>query len=259
MSRQLWFDFAARSDRGPIRERNEDSAYADARVLALSDGVGGHPGGDLASALMIESFAQMDFALQGWDGVDHLRAATFRGEDAIAEHVRAHPEPDGMATTLTAVLLYRDLLVLLHAGDSRGYPLRGGKLYQLSKDDTFVQSLIDAGAISRAEARSHPQRNVVVRALTGRGTRFSIASWEARLGDRLLLCSDGLSDVLMDDEITEVMKSPGDSDRCAQNLVDHALNCGARDNVSCIVADVVELSAHHAPVFAGAAMSRARD
>lgn len=148
MTRQLWFDFAAGSDRGPVRERNEDAAYADARVLALADGVGGHPGGDLASAAMVRGFAQIDFTLEGWDGADHLRAAAFRGEDAIAEQVALRPELDGMATTLTAVLLHRDLVVLLHAGDSRGYLFRDRRLFQLSKDDTFVQSLVDAGALS---------------------------------------------------------------------------------------------------------------
>lgn len=157
MSRQLWFDFAAGSDRGPVRERNEDAAYADARVLALADGVGGHPGGDLASAAMVRGFAQIDFTLEGWDGTDHLRAAAFRGEDAIAEQVALRPELDGMATTLTAVLLQRDhRVVLLHAGDSRGYLFRDRRLYQLSKDDTFVQSLVDAGAISPDDARFHP-------------------------------------------------------------------------------------------------------
>jgi serine/threonine protein phosphatase PrpC len=98
MSRQLWFDFAAGSDRGPVRERNEDAAYADARVLALADGVGGQPGGDRASAAMVRGFAQIDLTLEGWDGADHLRAAAFRGEDAIAEQVALRPELDGMAT-----------------------------------------------------------------------------------------------------------------------------------------------------------------
>src|SRR5262245_8101942 len=205
MTAQLWFEFAAVSDRGPVRDRNEDAAFADARVLALAEGVGGHPGGDIASAAMVRSFSQIDFAVQGWDGADHLRAAVFRGEDAITEQVSLRPELAGMATTLTAVLLHWDMVLLLHAGDSRGYLFRDGRLYQLSHDDTFVQSLVDAGAISQGEARSHPQRNIVIRALTGRDTRFILASWAVRPGDMLLLCSDGLTDVLADDAITEVM------------------------------------------------------
>ena len=256
MSRQLWFDFAAGSDRGPVRERNEDAAYAGARVLALADGVGGHPGGDLASAAMVRGFAQIDFTLEGWDGTDHLRAAAFRGEDAIAEQVALRPELDGMATTLTAVLLQRDhRVVLLHAGDSRGYLFRDRRLYQLSKDDTFVQSLVDAGALSPDEARFHPQRNIVLRALSGRGTRFSLASWTVRPGDLLLLCSDGLSDALSDDVIAEVMSSSSHTEECAERLIGQALSRGARDNVTCIVAHVVEGPPHIEPVFVGAALS----
>ena len=255
MSRQLWFDFVAGSDRGPVRERNEDAAYADARVLALADGVGGHPGGDLASAAMVRSFAQIDFTLEGWDGTDHLRAAAFRGEDAIAEQVALRPELDGMATTLTAVLLQRDhRVVLLHAGDSRGYLFRDRRLYQLSKDDTFVQSLVDAGALSPDDARFHPQRNIVLRALSGRGTRFSLASWTVRPGDLLLLCSDALSDEV----IEEVMSSSSDTEECAERLIGQALSGGARDNVTCIVAHVVEGPPHNEPVFVGAALSGSR-
>jgi serine/threonine protein phosphatase PrpC len=259
MARQLWFDFAAGSDRGPVRERNEDAAYADARVLALADGVGGHPGGDLASAAMVRGFAQIDFTLKGWDGADHLRSAAFSGEDAIAEQVALRPELDGMATTVTAVLLQRDhRVVLLHAGDSRGYLFRERRLYQLSKDDTFVQSLIDAGALSPDEARFHPQRNIVLRAMTGRATRFALASWTVRPGDQLLLCSDGLSDTLTDDEMTEMMSASGHVDECAERLIGQALSSGARDNVTCIVAHVVEGPPDSLPVFVGAAMSGSR-
>jgi protein phosphatase len=208
---------------------------------------------------MVRGFAQIDFTLEGWDGIDHLRAAAFRGEDAIAEHVTLRPELHGMATTLTAILLHRDVVVLLHAGDSRGYLFRDRRLYQLSKDDTFVQSLVDAGALSRGDARFHPQRNIVTRALMGYGTRFSIASWSVRAGDLLLLCSDGLSDVLTDDEIAEVMSSSSHSDDCTERLLGQALTSGARDNVTCIVAEVVERPPPSGPVFVGAAMSGSRN
>ena len=174
--------------------------------------------------------------------------AAFRGEDAIAEQVALRPELDGMATTLTAVLLQRDhRVVLLHAGDSRGYLFRDRRLYQLSKDDTFVQSLVDAGALSPDEARFHPQRNIVLRALSGRGTRFSLASWTVQPGDLLLLCSDGLSDALSDDQIVEVMSSSSSTDECAERLIGQALSSGARDNVTCIVAHVVEGPPEHRP------------
>jgi PPM family protein phosphatase len=194
---------------------------------------------------MVRGFAQIDLTLEGWDGADHLRAAAFRGEDAIAEQVALRPELDGMATTLTAVFLQRDhRVVLLHAGDSRGYLFRDRRLYQLNKDDTFVQSLVDARALSPDEARLHPQRNIVLRALTGRDTRFSLASWTVRPGDLLLLCSDGLSDALSDDVIAEVMSSLSSTEECAERLIGQALSRGARDNVTCIVAHVVEGPPH---------------
>jgi PPM family protein phosphatase len=160
-----------------------------------------------------------------------------------------------MATTLTAVLLQRDhRVVLLHAGDSRGYLFRDNRLYQLSKDDTFVQALVDAGALSPDEARFHPQRNIVLRALSGRGTRFSLASWTVRPGELLLLCSDGLSD----DVIAEVMSSSSSTDECAERLIGQALSSGARDNVTCIVAHVVEGPPDTDPVSVGAALSGSR-
>jgi PPM family protein phosphatase len=247
----FWFRYAALSDRGPVREDNQDAAYADGHVLALADGMGGHPAGDVAASLMIKPFAHLNLDVRGEDDVDYLRAATLSGEDAIAAHVAANPDLEGMGTTLTSVLLERDRLGLLHVGDSRAYLLRDGAIYQLSHDDTLVQSLVDAGVLSPEDARLHPQRNVVLRALTGAETRFSLANFEVREGDRLLLCSDGVSDVLADDALAEALAGP-DLEGCAESLVALALQAGTRDNVTCIVAQVVTTTPESAPVFVGA-------
>jgi len=245
----LHLRYAARSDPGPARRDNQDAAYADGQVLALADGMGGHAAGDIAASLVVRPFGRtMD--VPQWDVVDHLRAATLAGEDAIADHVAKHPEAIGMGTTLTAVRLARDRLGLLHVGDSRAYLLRDAVLYQLSRDDTFVQSLVDQGVLSRDEARVHPQRNVMLRALMGPKTRFSLASWTVREHDRLLLCSDGLSDVMTDEELTEALMDR-DVETAAELLVGLALRHGATDNVTCIVADVVVEEQEAAPIFGG--------
>jgi PPM family protein phosphatase len=247
----LHLRFAARSDPGPARRDNQDAAYADGHVLALADGMGGHPAGDVAASLAVGRFGRR-IDVPEWDVVDHLRAATLAGEDAIDDYVAQNPNAVGMGTTLTAVQVEGDRLGLLHVGDSRAYLLRDGVLYQLSRDDTFVQSLVDDGVLSPGEARTDPRRNVVLRALQGRNTRFSLANFEVRERDRLLLCSDGLSDVLAHDELTEAV-SDRDVETAAELLVALALRRGATDNVTCIVADVVVEEREAAPILAGAA------
>lgn len=228
---------SVRTDAGPVRRDNQDAAFAGTSVLALADGMGGHPAGDVASSLMVQPFG-WESDVPGWEVVDHLRAAMFKGEDAIADYVARNPHASGMGTTLTAVQLVGDRLGVLHAGDSRAYLLRAGRLYQLTRDDTFVQSLVDARALSKDEARVHPQRNIVLRALTGRQTRFGLMNFEMHDRDRLMLCSDGVSDALTDADITEALTG-GDVDAAAELLVTRALEAGATDNVTCIVADVV--------------------
>jgi PPM family protein phosphatase len=243
--------FAVRSDRG-LRENNEDAAYANERVLALADGMGGHPAGDVAASLVIRPFARLQEDDPSGDVVDLLRSATLTGDDAIAAHVAANPRVDGMGTTLTAVLLGGDRLGLLHVGDSRAYLFREGVLYQLTHDDTLVQSLVERGFLSPDEARLHSQRNVVLRSLRGRETRFSLANFGVKEHDRLLLCSDGISDVLAEDDMTAVVGGGDDLERCAEHLVALALQGGTVDNVTCIVAEIVVGPVEDAPVFAGA-------
>lgn len=244
--------YAARSDRGLVRANNEDSVYAGARLLALADGMGGHAAGEVASQLVIAALAHLDDDEPGGDLLSKLDAAVREGNAAIAEHVEADPELDGMGTTLTAILFAGNRLGLVHIGDSRGYLLRDGELNQITKDDTFVQTLVDEGRITAEEAHSHPQRSLIMRALTGHEVEPTLIMREARAGDRYLLCSDGLSDPVSHETILEAMQIE-DVAESADRLIELALRGGGPDNVTVVVADVVDYEyGQTQPILAGA-------
>ncbi|MBC2590307.1 MULTISPECIES: PP2C family serine/threonine-protein phosphatase [Rhodococcus] len=245
--------YAARSDRGLVRSNNEDSVYAGARLLALADGMGGHAAGEVASQLMIAALAHLDDDEPGGDLLGKLAAAVREGNAAIADQVEEEPELDGMGTTLTAILFAGSKLGLAHIGDSRAYLLRDGQLTQITRDDTFVQSLVDEGRITPEQAHSHPQRSLIMRALTGSEVEPTLTVREARAGDRYLICSDGLSDVVSDETIANTL-SEGTQDECADRLIELALRSGGPDNVTVVVADVIDLDYGQShPIVAGAA------
>ena len=244
--------YAARSDRGLVRANNEDSVYAGARLLALADGMGGHAAGEVASQLVIAALAHLDDDDPGGDLLAELDTAVRAGNAAIAAQVEAEPELEGMGTTLTAILFAGDRIGLVHIGDSRGYLLRDGELTQITKDDTFVQTLVDEGRITREEAHSHPQRSLIMRALTGHEVEPTLTMREARAGDRYLLCSDGLSDPVSDETILEALQIP-DVAEAAYRLIELALRGGGPDNVTVVVADVVDYDyGQTQPILAGA-------
>lgn len=244
--------YAARSDRGLVRANNEDSVYAGARLLALADGMGGHAAGEVASQLVIAALAHLDDDEPGGDLLADLDNAVRSGNAAIAAQVEAEPELEGMGTTLTAILFAGDRIGLVHIGDSRGYLLRDGELTQITKDDTFVQTLVDEGRITREEAHSHPQRSLIMRALTGHEVEPTLTMREARAGDRYLLCSDGLSDPVSDETILEALQIP-DVAEAAYRLIELALRGGGPDNVTVVVADVVDYDyGQTQPILAGA-------
>ena len=244
--------YAARSDRGLVRSNNEDSVYAGARLLALADGMGGHAAGEVASQLVIAALAPLDDDEPGGDLLDTLADAVHSGNAAIADHVRAEPELDGMGTTLTAFLFTGKRLGMVHIGDSRAYLMRDGELAQISKDDTFVQTLVDEGRITPEQAHNHPQRSLIMRALTGAPVEPTLVIREAQAGDRYLLCSDGLSDPVSHETIAEALEIP-DVSAAADRLIELALRSGGPDNVTVVVADVVELDyGQTRPIVAGA-------
>lgn len=245
--------YAARSDRGLVRANNEDSVYAGARLLALADGMGGHAAGEVASQLVIAALAHLDNDEPGGGLLGKLEQAVYEGNSAIAEQVELHPDLEGMGTTLTAILFAGDRLGLVHIGDSRGYLLRDGELTQITKDDTFVQTLVDEGRITAEEAHSHPQRSLIMQALTGHDVNPTLTMREAREGDRYLLCSDGLSDPVRHETILEALKIP-DVAASADRLIELALRGGGPDNVTVVVADVVDsdYGGQTQPILAGA-------
>ncbi|MFG3554540.1 PP2C family protein-serine/threonine phosphatase [Micromonospora sp. NPDC047557] len=230
------------SDRGLIRSGNQDALHAGTWLVAVADGMGGMAAGDLASSLTIDAVAPLDVetpedalvaALQ-----DGIALATARIRQAVADD----PERQGMGTTLTALLFARtgSCLALAHVGDSRAYLFREGVLKQVTRDDTFVQMLVDQGVITADQASSHPRRAVVTQALQGEDVSPSYATMVPRAGDRWLLCSDGLSNVVRPDTLAEVLSGYPDRSACAGKLIDLALHAGGPDNVTVVVADVVE-------------------
>jgi len=244
--------YAARSDVGLVRSNNEDSVYAGARLLALADGMGGHAAGEVASQLVIAALAHLDDDEPGGDLLAKLDSAIHSGNSAIAAQVEMEPDLEGMGTTLTAILFAGNRIGMAHIGDSRGYLMRDGELTQITKDDTFVQTLVDDGRITKEEAHSHPQRSLIMRALTGHEVEPTLTMREVRLGDRYLLCSDGLSDPVSDETIQDALKIPDVTDS-ADRLIELALRGGGPDNVTVVVADVVDNDyGPTQPIIAGA-------
>ncbi|MEU7526480.1 protein phosphatase 2C domain-containing protein [Saccharothrix sp. NPDC042600] len=251
--------YAARSDRGLVRSNNQDSVYAGPRLLALADGMGGHAAGEVASKVVIAALAPLDDDEPGDDLLGQLRDAVIAGNGAISELVQSDPDLDGMGTTLTAVLFAGTRLGMVHIGDSRAYMMRNGTFTQITHDDTFVQSLIDEGRITEEEAATHPQRSLLLRALTGHEVEPRLMVREARPGDRYLLCSDGLSGVVSMETLEEAIRIP-DPQACADRMIELALKGGGPDNVTVVVADVVDIDfGEDAPIVGGAAGDGSED
>ncbi len=246
--------YIARSDRGLVRANNEDSVYAGARLLALADGMGGHAAGEVASQLVIGAMRSLDDDEPGGDLLAKLDRAVHQGNAAIAAQVEHSPELDGMGTTLTAILFAGPRIGLCHIGDSRGYLYRDGQISQITRDDTFVQTLVDEGRITADQAHTHPQRSLIMRALTGHEVEPTLTIREARAGDRYLLCSDGLSDVVSEETLADTLGSITDHKECADRLIELALRGGGPDNVTVVVADVVDNEIGESrPIVGGAA------
>ncbi len=255
--------YAVRSDVGLLREGNEDSAYAGPHLLAVADGMGGYEAGEVASAAVISTVAPLDRrSMPESELIDALAAAVTTAKQALRRIVDADPAVGSMGTTLTAMLWAGESAAICHIGDSRAYLVRDGDLYQITHDHTFVQALIDQGRIRPEEASTHPQRSLLLRALDGRTDADpDLSMLTAQLGDRYLICSDGLPVAVSDDAILQALMSVPDPSDAVLALIDLAIKGGAPDNVTCIVADVIdpagELAPTKAPVVVGAAASNA--
>ena len=251
--------YAARSDVGQVRQGNEDSGYAAPRLLIVADGMGGHAGGELASATAVATLAQIaDANLGQGEALTRLAEAVESAGSTIGLVVADSPELAGMGTTVTGLYWLADgdgaRIAIVHVGDSRAYLLRDGDLSQITHDHTYVQTLVDAGRITEEEASTHPRRNLLMRALDGvQVAEPDLSVREARLGDRYLLASDGLHGVVSGDEIARILGSR-EPTVCVTELVDLALSRGAPDNVTVVVAHVIEgTDATALPVVVGAA------
>ena len=253
--------YAALSDVGRVRKDNQDSGYAGPHLLAIADGVGGSARGDVASSATIDMVRKLDVPpgpaqppaqasaetapeAPGETPSEHLlgalAGAIHRSHDRIAQLVSEFPEIEGTSSTVTAAVFDGSLLAVGHVGDSRGYLLRDGALSQLTTDHTFVQSLIDEGRITEDEARVHPHRNLILRAVDGvHEPEPDVFTLEMAPGDRLLLCSDGCSGVLDKAELTRLL-AEGTPEDAAAALVRGALDAGSSDNVTVVVADVLD-------------------
>ncbi|MEU7864616.1 PP2C family serine/threonine-protein phosphatase, partial [Nonomuraea sp. NPDC049141] len=254
----LTLRYAAHSDRGLIRDGNQDSVYAGPRLLAVADGMGGMAAGDVASNIVIGAMAPLDEDVPGDALVDALRSAVGTANQQLRDTVDANPQLEGMGTTLTATLFSGSKLGMVHIGDSRAYLLRNGEFAQITKDDTYVQMLVDEGRISAEEASSHPQRSLLTRALDGRDIDPEYSVRQVLPGDRYLICSDGLSGVVSADTIGETMREYADPQQCVERLVQLALRGGGPDNITVIIADATDQDIVEASPIVGGAAARDR-
>lgn len=243
---ELSYRYVALTDVGLRRSNNQDSAFASDRLIALADGMGGAAAGDLASSEVIAVLRQLDRDIHG-DALSALERAVDQANTRLGELIAEDPAVEGMGTTLEAMVWDGEKLAVAHIGDSRSYRLRDGELTQLSVDHTFVQSLVDEGKISQDEARVHPHRSLLLRAILGRDDNEADFNWiQPAAGDRYLLCSDGLSDMVSSESIESCLRLET-IDIAATELVRLALEAGGYDNVTVVLAEFAPAEAEVHP------------
>jgi PPM family protein phosphatase len=249
----LQLRYAAHSEIGLIRKNNQDSGYASPHLLVVADGMGGAAAGDLASAVAIDAIRKIEGPTEGKQMLEVLAGAIDAANTKIAELVEADVSLEGMGTTVTGLMFDGVELGLAHIGDSRGYLYRDGQLERLTHDHTWVQSLVDEGKISESEAALHPHRSLLLKVLNGQSTNEpDLAIVPVKAGDRLLLCSDGVCGLIDDDMIETALHLPELND-AVKRLVVESLHEGGIDNITVIVADVVEAGGNDEVIVLGAA------
>lgn len=228
--------FGSRTDIGCLRDHNEDSLVVTPPLFAVADGMGGHAAGEVASEIAVRVLSEL--APEHPD-VEALGRAIEEANRAVIQAAREGRGRQGMGTTMTAAMLEGERLVIAQVGDSRAYLLHQGKLQQLTRDHSLMADMIEAGQLTPEEARTHPQRSVITRALgSDAHLHPDIHEINVETGDRLLICSDGLSGMIFDDQIENTLRRVQDPQRCASQLVNEAIAAGGHDNVTVIVADV---------------------
>lgn len=232
---------AAVSHVGKIRSNNQDSGYAGRHLFVVADGMGGHAGGDVASAIATKRIAEADESYAAAvDAESALQEAMIAANSLLAETVFEHSELTGMGTTVSGILRVGDQVALAHIGDSRVYRFRDGQLEQVTADHTFVQRLVDSGRITPEEAAVHPRRSVLMRVLgdVDAAPEIDTRILDTKPGDRWLLCSDGLSSYVSEDKIGQILASVRTPQAAADRLVKESLDHGAPDNVTVVIADI---------------------
>ena len=232
--------YAARSDVGMVRFKNDDSAYVGRYLAVVADGMGGHAGGNVASASTVLDLVHLDSEIHEDEPLTVLADEIQAANSLLSELVTTSPQLSGMGTTVTALLLHGDRLALAHIGDSRAYRLKDGIFSQISIDHTFVQRLIDEGRLQPEEAEVHPHKNVLMRVLgdVDASPELDLATFDVEPGERWLLCSDGLTAVLRDSDIEGVLRGTPDLQQCVDTLVELTLAGGSPDNVTVAVIDI---------------------
>lgn len=233
---------AGRTHVGLVRDNNEDCFHIGDHLLVVADGVGGAVAGEIASQTVVDSFVAVAGADTGDDLYAVLAESVRRGTEQILGLVRDDPDLEGMGTTATAMMWSADRIVFAHVGDSRAYYLQRGEhrpMAQITRDDSFVQYLVDSGLLTAEQAASDPRRNVILKAVNGMSVTPAFSTLAPLVGDRYLLCSDGLTDYVSDAAIAEVLTGESDRDAAAEALIGLTLQTAARDNVTVIVADVI--------------------
>jgi protein phosphatase len=233
----------AATDVGRVRQMNEDRFLADERLFAVADGVGGHQAGEVASQTSVETLQRV--FNEGEHTTEGLVAAAEAANQAVWQLAQGSREKRGMGTTLTALALVQadgdEQLALINVGDSRAYLLQNGELVQLTEDHSLVEELVRDGKLTPAEAQVHPQRSIITRAL-GMEPQIEVDSWEITpfAGDRILLCSDGLTNELSDERIASTLRQLADPQEAAHDLVRQARAAGGGDNITVVVVDVAD-------------------
>ena len=243
--------YAARSHVGLVRAKNDDSAYAGHYLAVVADGMGGHAGGDVASASTVLDLIHLDHNRHGDDAGANLADEIQSANSLLSELVHVNPKLAGMGTTVTALLLSDRRLAFAHIGDSRAYRLKDGVFEQVSSDHTFVQRMIDEGRMTEAEAEIHPHKNVLMRVLgdVDASPELDLKYFDATAGERWLLCSDGLNFV-RHEMIEEVIRNTKSLATAADTLIELTLAAGSPDNVTVVVFDIAERAANDAPTAA---------
>lgn len=236
----LRFSGSAVSHSGLVRPANEDSGFLGPSCMLVADGVGGAAAGEVASATAAYVVSALALSDPRAEPLTMLRAGVRLAQEQVAVGVRRDPARSGMATTLTALATDGNAFGLAHLGDSRGYVLREGRLTRVTRDHTFVQRLVDEGNLEETGVATHPWRNVVLRSINGTPAEAGdVTMLRLVAGDRVLLASDGLTDLVSETHIEDLLNAHDDDD-ATEALLDAALDAGGTDNITCLLASVVE-------------------